>query len=852
MNKLFISYCHKDEIIVKKLIDHFSPLKSNSIISDWYDRRIETGQEFQKEIDNNLINADIICLCISSSFLSSKACLDEKDVALKLKAEKGIRVIPIILSPCDWETHSEISKLLACPTDGRPITKHENQDDGFLDVVNQIKVVSKSINSLKKLELTDFISEFLNSTEILTKSHSDKERLLMDDIFVYPKLKSYDEEEKSYKYDSSNFESELLTFNKIIIAGENQSGKTTLCKALFKIYRQNNFVPIYLSDENKFLGNPETKIEKAYNEQYKNTNFVDIDKTRIVPIIDNFHTTKHQEKYIQALEKYEKTILIVDDIYGLNFRNQHTIVDYRKFKIRELSATDRNELITKWIKIKEETKISANPNHLQQSIDEKTEAIDASIGMIFGKGIMPAYPFFILSILAAYDTQKPLDSDITSQGHCYQALIYLYLRKEGVNNEQIDIYTNFLTELSYWLFKEKTTSIDQLEFDKFLKYYTGKFNMPVPIQVLLSTLSKVNICKYNSVNCFEFCYSYIYYFFVAKFLSENIDEHKNEINLIVANLHKDENAYITVFMSHHSKSNYLLDELLLNAEILYENQKPATLSKTELAFFDNHEDKIIKAVLPSITHNVTEERKQLLENKTKHEEIIENEKVDLQEDDEPDEFVKNIRLSIKTVEVMGFVLKNRSGSLNKERLQYIFEQGLNVHLRILGSFIDLIKDEKIENELVEFLTERIKSVVADNEEKDIKFDINKIEKSIRHLYWNLNFGVLHGFITKAVHSLGSINLLDISQAVDDKQNNPASFIVNQGIKMWYAKTLKVEEIVKRMKNEDFSKTANNLTKIKVVEHCRLHRIEFKELKKIEEYLFIPTNKLLEERAQANK
>jgi hypothetical protein len=56
--KLFISYCHKDETLVANFVSHVKPLKDSGIIQEWYDRRIETGSEFQRDIDNNLEKAD--------------------------------------------------------------------------------------------------------------------------------------------------------------------------------------------------------------------------------------------------------------------------------------------------------------------------------------------------------------------------------------------------------------------------------------------------------------------------------------------------------------------------------------------------------------------------------------------------------------------------------------------------------------------------------------------------------------------------------------------------------------------------------------------------------------------------
>ena len=120
------------------------------------------------------------------------------------------------------------------------------------------------------------------------------------------------------------------------------------------------------------------------------------------------------------------------------------------------------------------------------------------------------------------------------------------------------------------------------------------FNLPIPLSELVAKLSNVNICKFDSFNQYGFCYSYIYFFFVAKYLSEHEAEQKEAIAKILSNLHKDENAYITVFIAHHTKSDNLLDELLLNAEILFEKYEPATLKTDELSFFDKHEDKIVQ------------------------------------------------------------------------------------------------------------------------------------------------------------------------------------------------------------------------------------------------------------------
>lgn len=853
MIKLFISYTHKDETLIDEFRSHLSPLKSNGTIEDWYDRKIIAGDKLQDDIDNNLEDADIICLMISSDFLASKACMKEKEDALKLKEQKGIRVLPIILRDCDWVSITEISELLCIPTDGKPIVNFENRDKGWLDTINWIKSTCKSINLIENLKISQDFDNFLNSPELLAKSHGSRENLKLEDIFVYPDLKSYNNEETSDSYPSQRFENEILKFGKTIIAGENQAGKSTLCKILFQILRNLKYVPIYLNDENQYLGNPRNKLKKEFQNQYQSVDFDQIDNERIIPIVDDFHYAKHQSKYIENYKAFNHQIIIVDDIFGLNISNQALIKEYKKFKIKEFNVLKRDELIRKWIELNEADEIKINGNHLLQRVDERTEQIESYLGIIFGKGIMPSYPFFILSILATEESFKTLDSKITSQGYCYQALIFLYLRQEGVKSDEINIYSNFLTELAHWIFKEdKTLGLDKAEFEDFLKYYKENYNLPISVQKILLTLSNVNICKYNSLNQYNFSYNYLYYFFVAKYLADNIISEENKIAKIIDNLHKDENAYIAIFIAHHSNSDYVLDELVLDADIMFEDYKPETLSSDSLSFFDKHEDKIIKAVLPSFDDSPREERRKILEEKSKDEEQksnVENELKDLNERE--NEFMNDLRKSIKTVEVMGIILKNRSGSLKLDRLKQIYESGLKVHLRILRSFIQMIKEEGIEEHLVNFLIERLKNILKEETDKGRPLKIEKVEELARLLYWNMNFGVLHGFITKAIHSLGSSKLLKISQSVSDNNSSPAYFIVNEGIRMWYSKNLRVKVIGNRIKEKDFSKTAERILKYKIVEHCRLNKMDYNTLNNIERELKMSSVKLLAESKKNN-
>lgn len=853
--KLFISYCHSDEKDIIEFRKHIAPLKTNGLIEDWYDRKILSGTDYQKAIDNNLDDADIICLFISSNFLSSNACMVEKSKAMSLRNTKNVVVIPIILASCGWLDDFDLKDLLALPTDGSPISKYSRLDEAWNIVYEGVKTAAIAQNNIYDLEFSDGFDAFLNNVELLTKAHSKKAQVLLSDIYIWPTLSKFDESrEFENRINSKEVVRNVTKYGKILIAGENQSGKTTLCKQMVLELRKNKFVPIYIQDDSKqYHGIMENRIEKAYSEQYKNIAFSQIDRQRIVPIVDNFHFAKDKDKHIGVLSAFKNHVIIVDDIFGLNIKDESLIAKYCHFGIEELTPKQRVELIQKWIKLDDGNSEVHNisPSSYRE-IDEKIALVNSTLGKMLGKGIMPSYPFFILAIINTYEAfSKPLDEEITSQGYCYQALIYMYLRKQGVKNDDVDTYVNFLTEMAYFQYANNKLEIPFDEFNSFMEGYLAKYHLPVPQDILLAKLQQSQIVFVDSFGNYRFCYQYLYYFFIAKYLAEHLEEKKEAIGEIIGNLHKDENAYIAIFVSHHSRSDGILDDIILNAYCLFDKYSPATLDNAELGFFDKQADIIVKAVLPSPSETPEEERAKRLDEETEREkELAQESSVSDAEDDL--DIVRELRRSIKTVEVIGHIVKNRAGSLDKQRLNDMFEEAMKVHLRILTSFCDLIRGEQGQQEIIEFISNRLEKFAADvvakrrDEGRRITEPTKEeLEKVSRTIFWNLNFLAMYGILNKIITSLGSTKLIQIIEEVCDKMNTPASFIVKHGILMWYNKNLRVDEISKRIKGDGFSSIAIRMIQFLIVNHCSMHPIGYKDKQKIEKEFNIPSRKLLE-------
>ena len=146
MVSIFFSYSHADEALRDALEKHLAQLKREGAITTWYDRRIAAGDPIDNSVSERLERAEIILLLVSSDFLSSEYCYGvEMKRAIERHEAGEARVIPIILRPCDWHS-APFGRILALPTDAKPVTKWADLDDAFLDIAKGIRAALPTLS----------------------------------------------------------------------------------------------------------------------------------------------------------------------------------------------------------------------------------------------------------------------------------------------------------------------------------------------------------------------------------------------------------------------------------------------------------------------------------------------------------------------------------------------------------------------------------------------------------------------------------------------------------------------------------------------------------------------------------
>lgn len=141
MSKVFISYSHQDEAWKNRLVKHFKVLEMEGLLNVWQDRAIKPGDDWLPEIERALETADVAILLVSVDFLTSHF-IRHKEIPklLQRREEEGIRVIPLIVSPCAWDKVNWLSALQGATRDNAELTslsEHE-QEAAMARLVRQV------------------------------------------------------------------------------------------------------------------------------------------------------------------------------------------------------------------------------------------------------------------------------------------------------------------------------------------------------------------------------------------------------------------------------------------------------------------------------------------------------------------------------------------------------------------------------------------------------------------------------------------------------------------------------------------------------------------------------------------
>ncbi|WP_019541037.1 metallophosphoesterase [Proteiniphilum acetatigenes] len=685
-----------------------------------------------------------------------------------------------------------------------------------------------SINGAKNIDKTfkpkqGFIDK-LDSLDLPLKFENRK-NIHLSDIFVFPDLERISTKEK--RIDDVYNSKRLLEESRPIISleGDAQSGKTSLLNMLYLNFLDKYKYPILLDAKNLMKYEENKTIKKLFEEQYEVADFeayLQYDKEKKILIIDNLQNFTYNAatliNIIKNLQLHFSQIIIgTTSIFTFSSALNAEFKEINYYYIQPLGYKKRNELIEKYHLLNESPQ-----TYTDQIILEKTKIHFDQIQTVLGNKLIPSYPVYVLSILQTLIYATPHNLEQTSLGYCYQSLIYVALTdKAKIKNEDIDSYFNFLSELAFNLYQTNMDSFSGNYLDEFYRLYNQKY-VAKNLTKIKDNLIISNILTEDDDGDYKFRYNYIFYFLISRKLVELIhqEEGKRIITDLCNNLSDEKAANILVLTTHHSKDDFLIDEATLSLMAPYDNYTPITLHKDDDYY--NQIEGIVRDISSNIIQANRDPKKEREKNLEESDRI--NEKKNANQDneiekEEANELVQEMSHALKAIEIVGQIVKNRKGSIDKEKLKEIITELYYTAFRTITFFGEISKFTQ--NELIESLKNRIEEGDSNQE----------IVKKINKFFQYMTFQQCIGIFSKMIYCVGNKDLKDIFDEVAKEINTPAAKLVTFSIKSAYSK-LSIKELRELSKEFEDNHVAFSILRARARAYVYNNHIDYKEKQQI--------------------
>ena len=620
--------------------------------------------------------------------------------------------------------------------------------------------------------------------------NSENVKMTLDEFFVWPDLERMNT--RQIKVDEDFTDSSSIIDDKqyrlVMLEGDDQSGKTSLLNMYYLRFVDKYMYPLFVKgkciNENldKVLGN-------TFTEQYNSEDiekYIQFDKEHKVLLVDDFDEcplsdTLKKKVIDQMLDRFSKVIITIRENEGVS--SSYFLMEKKETlmaRIKPLGHVKRNELVKKFY-----TTYDANVSTLkQQALLEQVKAGFDMVESFLGKEYMPSYPIYILSILLSNTKMQTSSLERTSYGYCYGALITCALMTCVDDRTKIDRYYNVLSSLAYFIYKKNGKPISEDDFQLFYNEYQAEFFSQGYKEV------KINLLKCNLLRCtddyyYKFSYNYIYYYLVAKYMADHIhnDKVQGDILDLCIEIHDEQKANILIFIAHHIKAPQFIEATQLALTTALEKQKPVTLTR------DDDYYKLVNELCENLKKEIVapgekidpeKEREKMLAKRDENDKLLEKE-----EKINPNELpveIQNMNKSLRSIEVVGQIVKNRQGSLPKTKIKSMVMEIYKTAFRTISYFGAFIESER---------SQLIDDVIKNKKEGDSNDDIKKKIDSFFEVT-SLNFCLF--VFSKVINAVGNKELRSTFNEIAREMGTPAAKLVSFSIISCFTSKIAITEL----------------------------------------------------------
>lgn len=625
-------------------------------------------------------------------------------------------------------------------------------------------------------------------------THAAKERLKLDDVFVWPDVRVWENDSggKHRVQSSSDLVSQLEGGKKLILYGDEKSGKTTLLYWYYRELLAHGYAPVFVSASDlnlKSSSDAEKRINRAIAAQYKNSAQIEIfPKHRRILLIDDMERIKSGLHTLPGLIEYADlhfaavcaTAASSFEVTNLTSREVGaTLAPFNSFDLLRFGLKLRHQLIKKWCSI--------SVVQTKTELDSRVDDVEGIVNSVIGKRLVPEYPLYLLILLQSCEQHRHGEIQNSGLSFYYQYLITKSLGQVGVKPIELDEHFNYLSLVAWRFSTESAKELDRTTILEVNQEFSRRF-ISVDLDRRLELLTKARLLSKHG-DCYSFAYPYVYYFFIGRYLAKNLDD--PAIKLWVEDsckkLYLRDRAHAIMFLTHHAENAWVIRLICDVMRGCFSETAPMELNG-DTTYLN---DLVVKS--SQLTIKGLDVDRNQSEVRRFRDEISEHQ--DQSDDEESSNdlsFTSKWNLLHKTAEILGVILKNNYGSLERPQKQEMIVEVFDGPLRALRLWLEAVMrdmDEFVrELRLAEHIAEGVPTEVA--------------EKRIKQQLFNVLGWVATGVIAASGNFVTSDKLKEDVGAVVTKNPTNAYRLIEAASRLLRPGHINMDELKKLAKDLD--------------------------------------------------
>jgi predicted MPP superfamily phosphohydrolase len=502
--------------------------------------------------------------------------------------------------------------------------------------------------------------------------------LRLRDLYVYPDLK-HREVDKILKgkyterppIQGKEFPDFLSTHSTVVVFGADDCGKTSFMKVLYEDLTAEGLLPVLLKGDDLRKVRDDrtlvTALSRAIMRQYASnsaTPYLQADRNKRILLIDDLDKARlsrnGQIRLVDSARgRFERIVIVAPDFMEIQDMLSQAATDpffgFERCTIKECGHFHRQKLIENWLRVGTDGSEEA-----PESINKQIKEIDKTISTLLGKNVLPHHPFTILSLLQLLESKDTTATANGSYGYLYEMLLKQALAT--VNAKDVDEKITYLSGIGYAMFRKKRPELNDEEMRAEHDAYCDRYDMVRDFSKMMDDLLRAEVLV-EEANVYRFKYPYELYYSTAKYFQFHAPSLRNELFSISDHIYGERNANVLIFYVYLTRDDSLIGHIIENARRIFANYKECDM-EADVEFMN-----LLLSASPApleLEYGDPDARRDAF-NKKRDEAKEKNEPLDLEDDevayDDKLQILTKILIAIKTLQVLGQILRNFTSSL---------------------------------------------------------------------------------------------------------------------------------------------------------------------------------------------